>query len=106
MLENLRSVGGGAPLASGGWENPQTPKLLLSLNLRITFEHCSDFSSSLKLRPIISYLSDGWAPLAKLALPPSPPPWLKPLVTPLVMGLDDPNWNENLWHFFFLKLFH
>jgi len=37
----------------------QTPKLLLPLNLRVTFEHCSDFSASLKLRRIISYLSDG-----------------------------------------------
>jgi len=44
-----------------------SPQLLLSLNLRVTFEHWSDFSASIKLRPIISYLSDGWAPLAKLA---------------------------------------
>jgi len=36
----------------------------------VTFEHCSDFSASLKLRPITSYLSDGWAPLVKLAPPP------------------------------------
>jgi len=42
------------------------PSLLLSRNLRVTFKHCSDFSASLKLRPNISYLSDGWAPLAKL----------------------------------------
>jgi len=46
-----------------------TPKLLLSLNLRVTFEHCSDFSASLKLRHIISYLSNGWGPLVKLAPP-------------------------------------
>jgi len=26
---------------------------------KVTFEHCSDFSASLKLRHIISYLSDG-----------------------------------------------
>jgi len=54
MLGNRRSVEGSAPklpLAFGGWErSPQTPNLLLSLNLHITFEHCSDFSASLKLR--------------------------------------------------------
>jgi len=37
----------------------QTPKLLLPLNLRVTFEHCSDFLASLKLRRVVSYLSDG-----------------------------------------------
>jgi len=43
------------------------PNLLLAINLRVTFEHCSDFSASLKSRPIISYLIDRWAPLVKLA---------------------------------------
>jgi len=81
MLQNRRSVHPQTLVGLGGWGlRPQTPKLLLSLNLHITFEHCSDFSallnyafkhcsdlsSSLKLRPTISYLSDGWAPLTKL----------------------------------------
>jgi len=58
--KNRRSIGGSAPKPPAN--------LLLSINLRVTLEHCSDFSASLKLRPIISYLSDGWALLAKLAL--------------------------------------
>jgi len=38
----------GAP-ASGGWGLcPRIPKLLFSLNLLVKFEHCSDFSASLK----------------------------------------------------------
>jgi len=57
IWKNCRSVGSSAPkypLASGGYGlRPQTPKLLLPLNLRVTFEHYSDFSASLKLRLII-----------------------------------------------------
>jgi len=44
---------------AGGDFAPQTTKWLRSLNLRVTFEHCSNFSTSLKFQPIISYLSDG-----------------------------------------------
>jgi len=65
MLCFLKKAGKiAAALASGGWSPTQ---LLLSFNLRVTFEHCSDFSVSVHLRSIISYLSEGWAPLAKLA---------------------------------------
>jgi len=36
-----------------------SPQKLALLNSRVTSEHCSDFSASLKLRPIISFLSEG-----------------------------------------------
>jgi len=55
-LKNRRSVGGSdpkPPLASGGCE------LLFSLRLRAIFSTAQRFSAPLKLRPIISYLSDG-----------------------------------------------
>jgi len=90
--KNRRSVGGSAPKPLLAGPRPP-PNLLISINLRVTFEHCLDFLASLKLRPIISYVSDGWAPLAKLA------PWLKPLVTPLAVGCDqNPScrWQEGL----------
>jgi len=54
-------------LASGGWGlHPQTPKLFLLLNLRITFERCSDFSVSLKLRPNLILKRRLVGPLAKI----------------------------------------
>jgi len=58
--EKIAQRWGFCPQSPGGWGfRPQTPKLLLSIILSVAFEHCSDFTASLKLRPIISYLSDG-----------------------------------------------
>jgi len=68
-------------LGAGG-SAPRPPSCYFnSINLLI-FSTAQHFFTPLKLRPIISYLSDSsWAPLLSLL----PFPWLKPLVTPLIL---------------------
>jgi len=48
------------PLASGAGGNAPRPSNCYSQSTNVfVFEQCSNFSASLKLRPIILYLSDG-----------------------------------------------
>jgi len=46
------------PPAAGGYA-PRPPNCYSHSTNAFIFEHCSNFSASLKLRPIILYLNDG-----------------------------------------------
>jgi len=75
--KNRWSVGGSASQTPIGLRRLGAPKLLLSLELRVTFEHSSDFFITTYYLVLERRLVDL---LAKLAHP-----WLKPLATPLYL---------------------